>query len=638
VVRAQADPHTGASTEPMRPRIPAVSAAVLAGLVLAPASAQADVGRFLPGEPIDGPSADVRALGDLDVARDGTGALAYVKRDGGIDHVFVSRLADGAWQTPERVDATLATPSSQPVVAAADGGRLAIAYISGGALFTQVRPAADQPFSGPQLVTVAASSPAIDLSINDVGYVSFATPGGGGHDVVVARKERAASTFAVVPSVLDIDPARDAGGGSGRSRVAVAADGVALVVWGEAGRVFARRVFETRISAAPQDATADSLSGVGGGLADTPDVDVQDDSSFAWVVYRELFADGLTHAVARKLVGSQFDAPAPVDGQGFPSNGAAGPPRIDITGRGEGYAAGEVTGTSFGAVLKDRKLNPGVPLGPTFLGQGVPVAAADEGGDGLVAWLSSDRAVHARAYTNRRASRAVQAPEGDIPLSNPAFGPSDANGGLEAAADRAGDVVVAFTQGPPGARTVVVASFDRAPGAFRLSSGASWRNAARVPLKWSQSFELWGPLTYAVEVDGQVVGQTTAPGLTLPATLPDGLHRWRVLATDRRGLVTRTRRRLLRHDATAPRATIRVSGTRRRGRPVRVRVRATDANRAGRRASGIGSVRIAFGDGARASARVASHRYRRRGRLTVRATVRDRAKNVVVVNRQITVR
>jgi hypothetical protein len=184
----------------------------------------------------------------------------------------------------------------------------------------------------------------------------------------------------------------------------------------------------------------------------------------------------------------------------------------------------------------------------------------------------------------------------------------------------------------------MIASFDRAPGAFRLSSRTNWRNAVRVPLKWAQSFELGGPVTYAVRLNGQMLGQTTAPALALPPTLPDGLYRWSVTATDRRGQVTRTARRLLRHDATLPRATLRVSGPRRRRRPIQVRVTATDANPAGRRASGIGSVRIAFGDGARSSRRRATHRYRRVGLFTMQVTVRDRAGNVAVVNRRIRIR
>ena len=49
-----------------------------------------------------------------------------------------------------------------------------------------------------------------------------------------------------------------------------------------------------------EDATVE-----GGGTASAPDVDVQDDSSFAWVVFRQVFSDGRTHAVARKLAAAE---------------------------------------------------------------------------------------------------------------------------------------------------------------------------------------------------------------------------------------------------------------------------------------------------------------------------------------------
>ena len=113
----------------MRRRLLVLSAAALLGSVLLPATAPADVGRFIPGEAVDGP---VTALGDLDVARDGTGAVAYVSR-GGADHMYVSRLEDGALQPPERSTATCGA-SSQPAVAAGDGGSIAVVFVWGGAL------------------------------------------------------------------------------------------------------------------------------------------------------------------------------------------------------------------------------------------------------------------------------------------------------------------------------------------------------------------------------------------------------------------------------------------------------------------------------------------------------------------------
>jgi hypothetical protein len=608
-----------------------VPLALAAGLVLPPV-ASADVGRFIPAEAIDGP---VTALGDLDVARDGTGALTYVKPVGGVNHVFVARLEGGAWQRPEQIDIGLPGNGAQPVVAAGDGGVLDIAFISNGSLYATVKPGTGQGYTTPQLLAGSAGNPSIDLSINDVAYLSYTNPAGvGGGDVDIARKDRGTTGFTVIPAALDIDINRPAGVGGGRSKVAVAADGVALVVWGEAGRVFARRVFERRLSTAPQDATLDAVGPVPGGPADLPDVDVQDDSSFAWVVYREVFSDsvgGHARAVARRLVGSQFDPGVIIDGLGgFPAPDSIGPPRVDINGRGDGYAASAGTGTAFGAVLKDKTFNPGVPLGPTVGGQGFPVPAVDESGDGLVAWQNADTTIHARAYTMNRASRTVQAPQGDTPLSS---GGTDAADGLEASADRAGDVAVAFVAGPPGGRFIAVSSFDRAPGAFRLSSGTSFRNAASTPLKWTQSFELWGPLTYSVEVDGRIVGQTNTTALAVPG-LADGVHRWRVIATDRRGQVTATPRRILRQDGTPPRARLTVA---RRGRTVRVVVRPSDASRAGRPASGVGRVTISWGDGRTTASRRASHGYRRGGRFTLRVTVRDKAGNATVVQRSVTV-
>ena len=199
-------------------------------------------------------------------------------------------------------------------------------------------------------------------------------------------------------------------------------------------------------------------------------------------------------------------------------------------------------------------------------------------------------------------------------------------------------MAVGFVQGTPGARSIVVAGFDRRPGGFRLtSSSATWRNVARTPLRWGAAFDLWGPITYTVQVDGRNVAQTTNTAAAVPA-LPDGIHRWRVVATDPRGQTVGTARRTLRSDGRPPRARISVSGAQRRNRPVRIRVRASDAHPRGRRASGIRRISVAFGDGARTSSTRAAHRYRRAGRYTIRVTVRDRANNVTIVRKRVRIR
>src|SRR6476619_1460977 len=265
--------------------------AALAPLVLPAFAGAATPSRFFAGTPVDGPSADIQSLGDLDVARDGTGALAYIKRVAGVDHVFVSRLVNGVFQPPEQIDAGLAGAGSQPVVAASDGGRLVVAYVSGGAIFTTVRPAGAPGYAATQQIAESGVNPDVAMSINGVAYLPWSTAG----DVLAARMERAATTFNAVPGPLDIDPAAVAGTGTGRPKVTVAADGVATVVWGESGHAYARRIFELRLSTAPQD--------LGAG-ADEPDISGEDDSSFAWTVFRQ---EGQT--IARRLVGSQFDDP-----------------------------------------------------------------------------------------------------------------------------------------------------------------------------------------------------------------------------------------------------------------------------------------------------------------------------------------
>jgi hypothetical protein len=594
--------------------------AALAALVLPAAAGAAVPGKFFAGDPIDGPSADIQSLGDLDVSRDGTGALAYVKRVGGIDHVFVSRLVNGVFQAPEQVDAGLGGAGSQPVVAASDGGRLVVAFVSGGGVFTVVRPAGAPGYAAVQQLAATGSAPDVEMSINGVGYVTWTSAG----DVLAARLERNATAFDGVPGALDIDPAASAGTANGRSKVAVAADGVATVVWGEGGHVYARRIFELRVSTAPQDL---------GDLADLPEIGTEDDSSFAWVVFRQ---GG--QAVARRLLGSQFDPPVVIEG----AEGADSL-RVAVNGRGVGYAGigGAATLGAYGAVLKDDIFNPGVLIG----GGGAvpaPAPAAAENGDGLVASQQGDATagavIHARPYDYIPASRTVTPPGDDVVLSNPALGPTDAAHGLAAAANRAGDIVIAFVQGQSDARQIVVASFDRAPGSFRGSTTSRFRKFARPPLKWGAAFELWGPLTYTVLIDNKPAGQTSSTGITVPTVVPDGLHRWRVVATDQRGQSSSTPSRNLRVDATPPKVSVRISGGRKRGQLLKVAARVSDASGTSAKASGLKVVRISFGDGSRTVVgRRAIHRYGHSGKVTVRVTAADKAGNVVAVRRRITI-
>ncbi|MFL6104572.1 MAG: hypothetical protein ACJ74K_14890, partial [Actinomycetes bacterium] len=92
-----------------------------AALVLGPAAAAHAA--WTIAQPLDGPNADVVEAGGVDLARDGTGAVAYIRRDGGVPHVFVSRLFGGVWQSPVRGDPGIG-PATEAMVAVGEGNRI----------------------------------------------------------------------------------------------------------------------------------------------------------------------------------------------------------------------------------------------------------------------------------------------------------------------------------------------------------------------------------------------------------------------------------------------------------------------------------------------------------------------------------
>src|SRR5204862_1241273 len=177
--------------------------------------------------------------------------------------------------------------SSQPVVGASDNGRLAIVFVNAGTVYGVVRPATGQPYGQP-VPLGPGSDPSVDLSINGTAFASFTSAG----DVRIVRLDRRANTWTGLAQPADVDPARAAGIGTGRSMVAISADGIGIVTWGEAGHVFARKMFNTGISNAPQDLTPPDVGGRVATVSDLPYVDAEDDSSYAWVVFRQTFADG----------------------------------------------------------------------------------------------------------------------------------------------------------------------------------------------------------------------------------------------------------------------------------------------------------------------------------------------------------
>jgi hypothetical protein len=561
---------------------------------------------YFPADGIDGPSADILAVGDADLARDGSGAVVYVKRDAGVAHIFAARILNGAWQPPERLDPGLDADASQPVVAAADRGRLVAAFVSGGQLFGTSRNPGATTWSAPQQIAAAASDPSLDLSINGVAYVTYTAAG----DVLGARLARDATTWAGLEQPLDIDVADV----SGRSDVALSADGVANTAFVEGSRVVARKLFGTKVSQVPQVLNVDQVEGHAGGASSAPDIDVEDDSSFAWVVFRQEFDDH-PRVLARRLLGSTFEPPVVVDG-----GTSASAPRIDLSGRGEGITASATPDNGIVADLLHLDLFGAaarIDTPPTALGPAA-VPTIGENGSATVSWLQAPTAadavaVHARRWFIDQAKRGFPLPEADTVISNPAFGPVDPSAGMDSASDRLGDVVTAFIQGTGADRRLAVAEYDRPPGFLLGYAGSGYRSLRYKGLKWSASSEIWGAVTYTVMVDGKVIGTTTSTHLKPSVRIRDGDHLWQVIATDQRGQSARTRSARLRVDDTPPSLHVKVT---RSGNTVTVVSRARDKR------SGLRSIVTTFGDGARREGSRVSHRYRAAGsyQLVVRAT------------------
>ena len=257
---------------------------------------------------VDGPSSAILSVSAMSIARDGTGALVYLRTDAGAAHVFVSLLRNGVFQAPQRVDTGLAAASSQPVAATANNGVTQIAFVNGGTLYTLGSANLLQPLSAPAPLASGATNPAISMSTAGKAYLVFTQTAGGGHDVRAAALS--ASGWNVAPSVLDANPSDDAGAGTGRPAVVTAGDGTAIAAWGESGHIEVRRVLGTSPSPTVLQADAPSVSGYNEVSADSPVVGAGGDSSYATVAFHETLAVGSarqSRVLVNRLHASRMD-------------------------------------------------------------------------------------------------------------------------------------------------------------------------------------------------------------------------------------------------------------------------------------------------------------------------------------------
>ena len=164
----------------------------------------------------------------------------------------------------------------------------------------------------------------------------------------------------------------------------------------------------------------------------------------------------------------------------------------------------------------------------------------------------------------------------DQVLSSPTLGPTNADLGLAAAGDQAGDAAVAWVQGSGAQTQIVTAQLYQAPGSFHPLSLPGYSTSVNPVLRWSAASEQWGSPTYQVKLDGVLVAQSTATAVTVPTPVRQGRHVWQVTAVNRAGVATVARSATVFVDSLPPIVSVRVSGQRHPLSPLRVYVRAHD--------------------------------------------------------------
>jgi hypothetical protein len=598
---------------------------------------------------IDGPSADIRSLNGMSIARDGTGALVYLKNVVGVPHVFVSRLAGGVFTAPVQADPGLLGASSQPVIASGPGGLLLVAFVNGGTLYVDQAATSTSPLSAPGPLFNRAASPSISISNFGKAYLAFTDTGGaGGGDVRAAYYFQ--GQWAMGSAPLDANPADAAGTGTGHPDVIAAGDGVGIVVWGEGGHIYTRRVLKTTPSAVVEQADPASFAGWSEVSAASPSISAGGDSTYASVTFQERLTNGSavqSRVLMNRLHGAQYDGASAADGTSAGGSEGADQPQTAVTEYGAGFVTSETDQTHqlYATTLGSNDASGQTERIDSLPNSDPPDAVPATAGliSNLIAWQQTPGVAGTAEIRVRYAADGSDLGPEQV-LSNPSLGATDANEGLVAAGDVAGDAAVAWVQGTGTSTSIVAVQLFQAPGGFVASNSFRWTRTASPPFMWSGAAELWGPPTYALRIDGAVVGQTTATQMVAPAPLTNGRHSYQLTAVNLAGRGTAAIPATIFVDTVPPAATLKLSGTSIVHTRESLRVAYTDPPPPGlprADASGVSTVYVKWGDGspqARIRRATATHVYTRIRTYTVRLIITDRAGNQTVITHKLKIK
>jgi PKD domain len=595
---------------------------------------------------VDGPTADIQSLNGLSISRDGTGALVYIKNIEGVAHIFVSRLLGGSFQPPQQVDAGLSSASSQPVIAAGQGGVLLVAFVNAGTLYVAQTPSSQSPVGAPSALFDGAMNPAISMSTFGKGYLAFTALGAATNQVRAAFYDQGQWSLESAP--LNADPSVDAGTGGGRPAVVCAGDGVGIVAWGEGGHIFTRRIVGATPSVVVLQADPMAVDGWAEVSTSEPSISSGGDSSYASVTFQAELANGTarqSRVLMNHLHAGQYDGIFQADGLQTGGLEGADQPQTVVTEFGAGWVTSErdqshqlfatVLGTNAGAQSVERIDSSSNTSAP----DSVPATAGVT--STLIAWQQTPGIAGPAEVRARYASDGSDLGPEQV-ISSPTLGATNADSGLAAGGDVSGDGAIAWIQGTGADTRVVTGQLYQAPGNFVPAFTFRYATSANPILAWSVSAELWGAPRYAVDFDGVPIDQTYGPEIRTPAPVANGRHTWEVTATNQAGLTAAARVATVFVDTVPPRVAVRLSG--RRTVAVRQTIAVTRSDppppgAASTAASGLASTVVRWGDGTRVQiGHTARHAFARAKTYTVTVTVTDRAGNRTVVTRKLTIK
>ncbi|MGD0452879.1 MAG: PKD domain-containing protein [Solirubrobacteraceae bacterium] len=621
---------------------------------------------ILPAVTIEGPSEEIVGFGGVAMAEDGTGGLVYLKRVGGVTHMFVARYVAGHWLAPIRVDTEEPFAASWPRIGAADGGELVVVWA------TPFATEAGQPVQELLSATLGPGSSAFGQAMivdPNIGEGTGTSP-----DLAMSSTGQADVVYRVIDNEVTIPLLkpedvveqvrvahfngerwsrlgainRDPGASmrpptqANAPQIAIGPTGNGVVVWQEpelsgVARIWARRLFGSNVDYVMP---VSAMSFGGGPIeqdADAPSVAFTRLGQ-AEVAYRQavgagsplpgprIFLNDLPNgesASGTEFAGAIVADPSVAGGK----SASIGRPIVDLDEKESLRLLYDSNGTPRVVEGDDRGLTGTLSVGSPFVGstgekpQELPSASVmnPEGG-GVSAWPSAD--------SNGDPAVAVREdfPSGAVQTGLVSGGAGGPISELAVGRSGLGDGLVAFQQGPLGNAAIVAAQVTAPPATFVVSVPHAWIKPSQARIAWEPAESADGPLTYTVVLDGHALATPAgryAYSLN-PAALGDGVHTVQMLATDRYGQETLTQPSPLRIDGRPPTVKItRVQG----GRGVTVRVGDSESGVV------VKAVTVSFGDGQRASGRtVFHHRYAHPGVYRIVVQVRDKLGNAGTVH------